>query len=237
MSENTDTKEQEATAENPATDGDMLNPSDQNLEALTDAAGKLHDPGHLNEGDSIPEKTIEQLQVLTDQNLRLNEELAAVNAELAKLQAAVKAAKAEPKTERAPKPAKARAVHAGAVKGDVAAELAELPAGRERHEALLEAIRAAETVEIVFGDGKRELGAIDPVRVTGDAWRVSIVGVQLAAPALILHGPQTGKPGFALAGYGLFLDGELAAYADRGGQLTLGGGSSHNVAPDIVFQP
>lgn len=229
MSDNTD------TAADPA--AEIANPAGITAAdlALTAIAGKLVELGHLGDGDDVAEKAVEILQLLTDKVERIELELTAANEAVAAAAEAAKATAKTAKAEKAPKPAKARAVSAKAVKAD-ALDLGDMPAGRERDQALLDAIRAAETVEIAFSDGKSELAAVDPVRVSGDAWRVSIVGVQLGLDELIVHGPATGKAGYPLAGYGLFLDGVLAAYAERGGQLVLGGGSAHNLAPDIVFR-
>ena len=104
-----------------------------------------------------------------------------------------------------------------------------------REQAVLLAIGAAETVEVVLSNGRSEILEVSPFAIHGDAWRVSMVGVVLTIPELIVHGPAPGRGAYALGGYGLLLDGELRAYMARGEQLTIAGGTNNNVAPDIVF--
>lgn len=214
---------QEETAAVTIDEGAPGNPGD---DALALIAGKLGELGLAPDGDyDIAEVTCRSLTALSDAVERREVELAAANKQVEELSAAT----AKPKTAAAAKPAKARKISADAVK------LTREGTEEERKQELLELIGAAEVVEIAFSNGKTEIAQLEPVRIMGPAWRATMVGVQLSIPELIVHGPAPGKPPYPVAGYGLFLDGELAAYGDRGEQLQIGGGSTHNVAPDIVF--
>lgn len=94
----------------------------------------------------------------------------------------------------------------------------------------------AETVEVAFSDGKLELAGLPAQVISGDAWHVGVAGLQLRLPELVAHGPGIGQPGYSLAGYGLLIDGDLVAYADRGGVLPIAPGAKVNLASDIVFR-
>lgn len=156
-----------------------------------------------------------QVMALEDKCDRLVE----VNSEL---RAKVQKASLQPRSSRAPKPPQPR--RAGPLDGDKP-----MPAE------LLEAIKAAETVELVFSDGERELPELLPVRIEGDAWRVTAAGLQMQPNDLSVEGPgPSGRP-YALAGYGLLLDGELFAYAARPEVLMIGPGSRFDLSNDVVF--
>jgi hypothetical protein len=153
------------------------------------------------------------------------DQLAALTAERDDAVAALEKAKADadatPKAKAAPKPAKARKV--GPVKD------------QPTREDLMTFIAAAETVELVFSDGKTEIAGIPALRIEGTAWALTPVGVQLQLPSLLVHGPGVGQSAYSLAGYGLLLDGELTAYAARGEQLTIGANSQFELKDDVVF--
>ena len=100
---------------------------------------------------------------------------------------------------------------------------------------LLALIGAAERVELLFSNGKREIAGLDPMVISGDAWVIGIAGLQLRVPELIVDGPAGGKAPFLLAGYGLMIDGELAAYGARGDVLAIAPGARMNLAQDVVF--
>lgn len=205
---------------------DEATATDPNADGLAVIAAKLAELGIAPEDDfDIAEVTNSALGILTDRVAQLDQELTAANAKLAE----IAIDNAAPKSARAVKPAKVRKINADAVgldrEGDKDA----------RDAALLEAIAAAETVELAFSNGSTEIAALEPMTIMGNAWRATMVGVQLTIPELLIHGPAPGKPGYALVGYGLFLDGKLAAYAPRGDQLMVGAGANQNVAPDIVF--
>lgn len=217
-------------AANPAAGeqtGGELAQDDGSADQLALIAAKLAELGLVEPDESylIGDRTVTVLQSMTDRIARLDTELAAANDELAKAAATL----AEPKSAPAAKPARARKIDGSAVK------LKREGAKEERDQELLELIGAAGTVEIAFSNGKTEIAALPPVRIMGNAWRATMVGVQLTIPELLIHGPQPGTGAHAINGYGLYLDGELAAYMERGEQLTVPGGSTQNVAPDIVF--
>lgn len=146
---------------------------------------------------------------------------------VADLVAATKAhdkTKGQLKTARAaaaPKPAKLRAI------GPVEKQ----PVG----EGLLAAIAAAETVELVYSDGARELGALPSQLIQGDAWHLATNGVKLRIATLPVHGPGHGEPAVRLAGFGLLLDGEQVAWAARMDPLTVQAGSLHELKDDVIF--
>lgn len=147
-------------------------------------------------------------------------EIAVLTAERDALQAAADKAAAAPKVSRASAGAEARKV--GAL---------ENPAKDD----LLAAIAAAETVEVVFSDGKLELLQIPALTVSGAAWASVIGGVALRVPELTVYGPAVGQNPWPLAGYGLFLDGKQAAWAPRPDTLIIGGGMQVNLRDDVIF--
>jgi hypothetical protein len=98
---------------------------------------------------------------------------------------------------------------------------------------LLDCIRAAAEVHLIFSDGKRELAGLAPLRIDGDAWRVVVNGLALQLPSLTVNGPLMGQAD--LAGYGLFLDGKQAAWAGRPDVLTLHPGQQVNLTHDVIF--
>lgn len=164
----------------------------------------------------------------------LEAELETVKQQLAAAHAATAKAKAAASASKGKAPAKARKISADAVKDPIGAS-GEGDAALTREQALMLAIGGAETVEVVLSNGHTEILEISPLQIHGDAWRVSMVGVQLTISELIVHGPAPGRGAYALCGYGLLLDGVLRAYSSRGDQLTIAGGANNNVAPDIVF--
>lgn len=101
--------------------------------------------------------------------------------------------------------------------------------------ALLAAIADAETVEIAFSDGKAEVTGIPAVAIEGNAWAVTPSGLALKLPELLVRGPAFGGTAFTVAGYGLFLDGTLTAYAQRSDALAIGAGATFDLKDDIVF--
>lgn len=143
-----------------------------------------------------------------------------VTAERDALQARLDKAAAAPKVTRVPAPAKRRA--AGEMKDDN-------PAADD----LLALIGAAEVVEVVFSDGKREFTEIAPLLVAGDVWAKVIGGLALRVPELTVQAPQDG--GLPLKGYALLLDGKQVAWAPRPETLILGGGRQFNLRDDVLF--
>lgn len=147
-------------------------------------------------------------------------QLAAVTAERDALQAAAERASAAPKVARAQSGGKARKVAVMA---------------NPKADELLEAIAAAETVEVVFSDGARELVQIPALVVSGTVWAKMIGGLALRVPELLVYGPAVGQTSWPLAGYGLFLDGKQAAWAARADVLQIGGGMQVNLRDDVIF--
>lgn len=151
--------------------------------------------------------------------------LAAIEAELATATTGLTKAKADLKAAKAsakPKSAKARAI-------------APLKDAEPRGEDLLTLIGAADTVELVFSDGKREVTALAPQLIEGEAWYQAANGVRLRVPSLLIHGPGRDDQALKVAGYGLVLDGELTAYSPRIDVLTILPGSQHELKDDVIF--
>ena len=132
-----------------------------------------------------------------------------------------KADLAKARAKAAPKPAKLRAI------GPVA--------DQPRGEDLLTLIGAAETVELVFSDGKKELAALPPQLIEGDAWALAANGVRLRGVSLPVYGPAHGQPPIKLAGYGLVLDGDLTAYSARIDVFALQPNAQADLKDDVVF--
>lgn len=173
----------------------------------------------------------EQLAALTATHETTLKDLAAVTAErdaatadLAKASKAVEKGKADLKAARAkaaPKPAKLREI----------GPVADQPRGDD----LLTLIGAADTVELVFSDGKREIGKLPPQLIEGDAWAQAANGVRLRGVSLPVYGPAHDQPAIRLAGYGLLLDGELTAYAPRIEVLELKASQHADLKDDVIF--
>lgn len=147
-------------------------------------------------------------------------------ADLATATKAVEKGKADLKAARsraAPKPAKLRAI-------------GPLDDGEPLSgEALQRAIAAADTVELVFSDGARELAGVPAQLIEGDAWHLAANGVRMRVPSLVVHGPAHGEAPYRLAGYGLLLDGEQVAWAARIDVLQIQASSRHELKDDVVF--
>lgn len=177
----------------------------------------------LTERISAPDAPFEPVALALATIDDLTAQLGVVTAERDALKADAAKAGAVPQA----KPGQVRAgrkVSAKAAKGEFASEAD-----------LLAAIMAASTVEVAFSDGANELAGVASVLVEGRAWAVTQAGVQLRLDPLVVHGPAPGQRAYPLRGYGLFLDGKLAAYRDRGGLLEIGGGTNMNLGPDILF--
>ena len=146
--------------------------------------------------------------------------LAAMTAERDALQSRIDAAATAPRAKQTSRTARLR--KAGSMENPAA-------------DALMEAIREAETVELVFSDGKAELAGVAAIEVAGDAWAKVIGGVTLRLPELLVSGAADGASGWPLAGYALFLDGKQAAWGPRPDVLVLGGGRKFNLREDVFF--
>lgn len=164
------------------------------------------------------EAAMKDLGTVTGERDKLAADLATATTGLTKAKADLKAARALAK----PKSAKARPI--GAIAGE-----------QPRGEDLLTLIGAAETVELVFSDGKREITALAPQLIEGDAWYQAANGVRLRVPSLLINGPGRDDSALHVAGYGLVLDGELTAYSPRMDVLTILPGSQHDLKDDVIF--
>lgn len=172
-----------------------------------------------------------QVSALTKDKERLTRELGTATAERdqarADLDAATKAVakgKADlraAKAKAAPKPPKLRAI--GPVEGQ--------PVGQD----LLELIGAADTVELVFSNGKTEVRGVPSQLIEGDAWKLAANGVRMTVPQLVVHGPGHGQPPIRIAGYGLLLEGEQVAYAPRIDVLDLLPNMRADLKDDVIF--
>lgn len=160
----------------------------------------------------------ERYKVLEADRDGLKAQLEALTKQSDKLRGQLGKAKAKAAAYEAEKPAKARAI--GPLKEEIAAD------------DLLELVKAAEFVEVVFSDGKREITKLAPRRIEGEAWRVGIAGLGLTLPELIVEGPG-GR--CEVMGYGLLIDGELVSYRPCLDVLILSAGGRYNVAGDLVF--
>lgn len=101
---------------------------------------------------------------------------------------------------------------------------------------LIERINDAEEVEIVFSDGENEITGLPPVPVIGNnPWRTTGAGLLLQNTEIELHGPGYGQTAYQIAGYGLFLDGKLAAYRQRPDVVNVGVNQTVKLVDDVVF--
>ena len=102
---------------------------------------------------------------------------------------------------------------------------------------LLELVASARTVEVAFSDGKSEILELKPREIVGGkaAFAIGGRGLVLTVPDFTINGPRAGERPYRLAGYGLFLDGELAAYGARTETLTVAPGAQYNLKGDAVF--
>jgi hypothetical protein len=99
---------------------------------------------------------------------------------------------------------------------------------------LLDAIHAAETVEIAFSDGKAEVPGLAPIRVEGNAWREHSLHGLMLDEAVTLTGPATGSS-VMVKGYALLIDGQPAAYTERTDPLAIAPGRRVELRDDIYF--
>lgn len=146
-------------------------------------------------------------------------EIAALTAERDTLAAKVAKADAEPKVRKSKAGSKPRKC----------GPMDDQP----RPEELLELIGMAQTVEVVFSDGEKEL-PFERRMIDGPAWAMTAVGLQLRLPEFVAVGPATGPVN--LAGYGLFLDGSQVAYAPRMDVLDVQPGRRMDLRNDVVFR-
>lgn len=220
MSENEATETGTTAATEAALQADvdqavLTDPVPDDRDLLAEVAGAIEAAGLAPEGDYDIVLTASVLFA----------ELAATRIALAAAEHALEVAAT---AQASPSGAKGRKV--GPLKDDPFAKY-----GEQRGAELLAAVQAAQEVEVAFSNGKSELPGLPAVRVEGQAWASTVVGLQLRLPELIVTGPAAGKAPWLLDGYGLLLDGKLAAYAKRGDVLEIHGGARMNLAPDICF--
>jgi hypothetical protein len=166
------------------------------------------------------EKLTQDLGKMTGERDQLRAELEVAAQGLNKAKTDLRKARAK----AAPKPPRLRPI------APIGGDLPE-PRGQD----LLELIGAAETVELVFSDGKRELGTVPAQLIEGDAWILAANGVRLRDVDLPVYGPAHGRPAIRIAGYGLVLDGELTAYQSRIDLLELQPNARANLRDDVIF--
>ena len=170
----------------------------------------------------------EQLDAAINERDALQKQLDAAVSERDALAEALVNLKAKPKAvtakDAAKKPRKIGAPTEDDEIEDRAARTAELKA----------MIANAGTVEIAFSDGEREIAGTRPIVPEGDAWREHQLGLMLDVPVEIV-GPQEGMPSFAIAGYGLIIDGKQVAYCRRMDVVQVGAGQRQRFVDDIVF--
>lgn len=98
---------------------------------------------------------------------------------------------------------------------------------------LLEMIQQGGSVQIAFSDGKKEIAALPPMDITGQAWAVQVTGLALRVGSLVIS--PTGDGAADLAGYGLFIDTKQVAYAARIDRLRIAPGQKMNITNDVIF--
>lgn len=203
--------------------------------AVTKRAGPEGDDAHLIASLTAQrDEARAQVRELTKDKEKLTKDLGAMTADRdaarAELDVAAKGltkAKTDLQKARAkaaPKPPRLRAI--GPIGGDTPE-----PRGQD----LLELIGAAETVELVFSDGQRELRGLPSQLIEGDAWALGANGVRLRGIELEVHGPAHGQPPIRIVGYGLLLDGEPTAYQARIDVLELQPNGRANLKDDVIF--
>jgi hypothetical protein len=197
-------------------DGQIIEPETGNA----DDAELVQGDGQNDDGADLPARVIELEEALVVRDAQiaaLEAEAVELRDQLAAAQAATEKAKSAARSAKAPTPKKARAI--GPVEGQ--------PAGED----LFVLIGAADTVEIGFSDGKKELAGLPPLMIEGDAWVRSVAGIALRLPKLTVRSGDT----VSLGGYGLFLDGALTAFAARGEVLIVRAGQDYDLSGDVVF--
>ena len=182
-------------------------------------------------GIAMPEQNgIEAIDVLVTQFKQLQSERDTLRQELAEAtgKAEAQALKDASKAKATPSARRDSARALGPLKGK---KEGSGPSGEE----LLAAIAVAETVEIGFSDGKREIKALPAQLIQGDAWQAATNGIRLRVDKLQIFGPNREESAIKLAGYALLLDGEQVAYSARMDVLTLSPGGTYDLKDDVIF--
>jgi hypothetical protein len=94
-------------------------------------------------------------------------------------------------------------------------------------------IAAAGHVQLVFSDGKREILAVPARDITGNAWAVTVVGLALRVPELLIS--ASGDAPVEISAYALFIDTKQVAFAKRFEPLRVTPGQSFNISNDVIF--
>jgi len=178
-------------------------------------------------GDDVPAQARELVSRLDAAEAALetaNEEIATLTAKVEAAEKAAAKAKAKPKVSAGDKAPKARTFPAPDPKKD-----------GEAQPDLRALIGEAETVEVVFCAGRKEVQGIPPIAISGDAWKDSPNGLMLTEP-VTLHGPAHGQAGYSIEGFGLLIDGKPVAYRARlGGKVQVGPGGTIELRDDIIL--
>lgn len=111
------------------------------------------------------------------------------------------------------------------------------PPKRIEADKLLAAIGEAGEVLIVASDGEREVPGIPALAVTGgaSAFRATPAGLLLAGPDFTVSGPGELDKAWQVAGFGLLLDGKIAAWGPLPRVVNIGGGTRRQLASDVLF--
>lgn len=169
---------------------------------------------------------------LLGEHKTVGEQLAAMTKEreaaVARAEKAEKAAGAKPKASPAAKSAARKVAKPDWGENDV---------DRPKAAELLEAIEDAETVEIVASDGTHEIRELGAFATQGNQpFRVALQGLIADVGDGVAHGPAGGSGGsFRVEGFGLFLDGKLAAYAPLLTPMGIGAGQQVSFRDAVVF--
>lgn len=96
------------------------------------------------------------------------------------------------------------------------------------------AIGAAEKIEILCGDGKRDVGC-PAFMVDGEVWADHALGLALTLPLEIQNFSAPGSQPYHIAGFALMLDGKQAAWSPRAVPLHVAAGQKYRIENDIFF--
>ena len=97
-------------------------------------------------------------------------------------------------------------------------------------------ILESDTVELAFSDGHSEIAGLAPVSVPSDAFTMKRGRLSLDTDSLKIRMNSIDGSARPLVGYGLLIEGEQIAWAERlGGQLMLTPGVTYEIGEDVVF--
>jgi hypothetical protein len=178
------------------------------------------------------DKASSSYEGLVGEHKTVGEQLAAATKER---DAAV--ARAEKAEKAAPAKAGGKAATKSAARKVAKPDWGENDVDRPKAAELLEAIEKADTVEIVASDGSNEIRELGSFATQGnEPFRVAMQGLIANIGEGIAHGPAGGSGGsFRVEGFGLFLDGKLAAYAPLLTPMGIGAGQQVSFRDAVVF--